>query len=252
MLHPKMEALWQWWGPERLYRDLALGVANDEIRQIVCGPRWVMIEGPYGAGLAYLPRSPKHLLPRLPFLRRQSLRALAALSQSWDPLEMALAIAAMNAHYNRFDLEGQAGNGVSLFRRVNSRVVAIGAFPGLSGVLPNCAVIEAEPRPGEFPPIAMDTLLPGCGAAVINSSALINRSLPRILRLAPDARVALIGPSTPLTSRLTSYGIEILGGLIVEDISGLASAIQAGALPREFSRFGRFVHMQDRKNASDP
>ena len=63
--------------------------------------------------------------------------------------------------------------------------MAIGAFPGLSGILPDCTVIETEPRPGEFPLVAMDTLLPGCGAAVINSSALINRSLPRILRLGP-------------------------------------------------------------------
>lgn len=252
MLHPKAEALWRWWGPERLYRDLALGVADDEVRQIVCGPRWVMVEGPHGAGLAYLPRSPKRLLSRLPFLQRQSLRALAALSQSWDPLDMALAIAAMNAHYNRFDLEGRAGNGVSLFRRARGRVVAIGAFPGLSGVLPDCVVIETEPRPGEYPPIAMDSLLPGCGAAAINSSALINRNLPRILRLAEDARVALIGPSTPLTPRLNSYGVEILGGLIVEDIPGLASALRAGALSREFGKFGRFIHFRDYKTASMP
>ena len=90
----------------------------------------------------------------------------------------------------------------------------------------------------------MDSLSPRCGAAVINSSALINRSLPRILRLAEDARVALIGPSTP--SRLTSYGVGILGGLIVEDIPGLASALRAGASSREFGKFGRFIHLRDR------
>ena len=244
MLHPNMEALWQWWGPERLYRDLALGVTGGEVRQIVCGPRWIMVVAAKGAGLAYLPRSPQRLLPRLPHLRRQSLSTLANLSQSWAPLEMALGVAAINAHYNRFDFQGRAENGASLFRQVQGRVVVIGAFPGLSGILPDCAVIETEPRPGEFPPVAMDTLLPGCGAAVINSSALINRILPRILRLAQGARIALIGPSTPLTSRLNSYGIEVLSGLIVENIRGLANAIQAGALPREFGKFGRFVHIR--------
>lgn len=244
MLHPNMDALWQWWGPERLYRDLALGVTSDEVRQIICGPRWIMVEASKGAGLAYLPRSPQRLLPRLAHLRRQSLSTLANLSQSWDPLEMALGVAAINAHYNRFDFQGRAGNGASLFRQGQGRVVVIGAFPGLSGILPGCAVIETEPRPGEFPPIAMDTLLPGCGAAVVNSSALINRTLPRILRLAQDGRIGLIGPSTPLTPRLNSYGIEVLGGLIVENVRGLAMAIQAGALPREFGKFGRFVHIQ--------
>ena len=243
MVSPDLKSLWTWWGPERLYQDLTLGVADDEIRQIACGPRWIMVEGPFGAGLAPLPRHPRELLPRLPRYASQGLRSLAALSRSWDPLEMALGIAAINAHYNRFDQDGQAGNGVKAFRQVAGRVVVIGAFPGLDGILPHRSVIEADPRPGEFPPAAMDTLLPGCGAAIVNSSALVNRSLPRILRLAHNRPAALIGPATPMTPRLFDYGLDVLGGLVVGDPAGLASAIRAGAMPREFARFGRFIHL---------
>jgi hypothetical protein len=243
MISPDMKSLWSWWGPERLFRDLALGVEEHDVRQIVCGPRWIMVKGPLGAGLAYLPRHSRDLLPRLPGFAKQSLRALAGLSRSWDPLEMALGIAAINAHYNRFDLEGRTGNGVRSFRKVAGRVVVIGAFPGLDGVLPNRAVIEADPRPGEYPTVAMDTLLPGCGAAVVNSSAIVNRSLPRILRLAQNRRVALVGPATPMTERLYDYGIEVLGGFVVTDPAGLAMAVRAGAPPREFGRFGRFLHL---------
>lgn len=244
MIAPDPRSLWQWWGPERLYRDLALGVAEDDVRRIVCGSRWVMVEGEHGAGLAYLPRSPKELLPRLPAFTRQSLRQLAFLNQSWDPVEMAVGMAAINAHYNRFDLAAETGNGVRAFRQTAGRVVVVGAFPGLDGILPQAAVIEADPRPGEFPIVAMDSLLPGCAAAVVNSSSLINRSLPRILRLAQDSRVALIGPSTPLTPRLHDYGIEVLGGLVVGDPDGLAAALRAGAAPREFGNFGHYVHFR--------
>jgi uncharacterized protein (DUF4213/DUF364 family) len=207
-----------------------------------------MVEGPHGAGLAYLPRSPRELLPRLPLFERLSLRQLAGLSQSWDPVEMALGIAAVNAHTNRFDLHGSAGNGTQTFSHVTGRVVAIGAFPGLADILPHCAVIETDPRPGEFPIIAMDTLLPGCAAAVVNSSALINRTLPRILRLAQGSPVALVGPSTPLTPRLHAYGLDILSGLVVSDPNGLAAAIRAGATPREFGRFGRYLHIKEFDN----
>ncbi len=247
MLPPDMTALWQWWGPERLYRDLALGVADDDVRRVVCGPRWLMIEGVSGAGLAYLPVAPKELIPKLPLLCRLSLRQLADLSRSWDPLEMAVGIAAINAHYNRFDLEAPPGNGAGHLSGGAGRVVVIGAFPGLSEVFPNAQVIEASPRPGEYPTIAMDTLLPGCGAAVVTSSALINRTLPRILRLAPGARVALIGAATPLAARLHRYGVEVLGGLIVDNPNGLASAVHAGAPPRDFIRFGRYVHLNDER-----
>lgn len=244
MLTPDMASLWQWWGAERLYHDLSLGVANDEVRQIVCGPRWLMLEGPAGIGLAYLPRSAKELVPRLPAFKRMSLRQLAELSSSWDPLEMAVGIAAINAHYNRFDLTAEMGNGAETFGAETGRVVVVGAFPGLADALPNPQVIEAEPRPGEYPTVAMDTLLPGCAAAVVASSTIINRTLPRILRLSQGARVAMVGPATPLTPRLFDYGLEVLGGLIIRDPTGLAAAIRAGAMPREFARFGQYVHIR--------
>ncbi|WP_454918082.1 Rossmann-like domain-containing protein [Xanthobacter sediminis] len=245
MLAPDRRALWTWWGPDRLYRDLALGVAADEVRRITVGPRWIMVEGPEGAGLAALPRHPRELKPRLSELKRRSLRDLAALTSSWDPLETAVGVAALNAHYNRYDLEGQPGNGAHRFRHVEGQVVVIGAFPGVDGILPRCAVVEADPRPGAYPIAAMDALLPGCGGAIVNSSALINRSLPRILRLAGSRPIALVGPSTPMTARLYDYGVETLGGFLVRDPEGLAAAVEAGAMPRDFTRFGRYAHVND-------
>ena len=230
MLSPDLASLWRWWGPERLYRDLALGVGDDEVRQIVCGPRWLMVEGPFGAGLGYLPVGPKEVLGRLPTMGRMSLRQLAELSRSWDPLEMAVGIAAINAHYNRFDLDAPMGNGTRALAGVAGRVVVIGAFPGLTDVFPHPQVIEASPRAGEYPTIAMDTLLPGCAAAVVTSSTLVNRNLPRVLRLAQGSRVAVVGAGTPMTPRLFEYGIEVLGGLIVDDPAGLAIAVTATAM----------------------
>ncbi|HLN26023.1 MAG TPA: DUF364 domain-containing protein, partial [Patescibacteria group bacterium] len=97
---------------------------------------------------------------------------------------------------------------------------------------------------GEYPTAAIDTLMPGCAAAVVTSSALINRSLPRILTGAWGARVALIGPATPMTPRLYDYGVELLGGLVVRDPAGLAAAVEGGALPRDFDRFGHYAHIR--------
>ena len=243
MVAPNIKSLWDWWGPDRLYQDLALGVDEAEVRQIVCGPRWIMVQGPQGTGLSYLPRHPKELVPHLPQLARQSLRGLAQLVQSWNPLEMAVGIAAINAHYNRSDLTGQTGNGLKSLRHIPGQVAFIGAFPGIDGMFPQRTVIEADPKPGEYPLAAMDAILPGCAAVIANSSALVNRTLPRLIRLAPNRPLALIGPSTPLTPRLHDYGIQLVGGLAVDDPNGLAAAIRAGALPREFGRFGRYLHL---------
>jgi len=46
-----------------------------------------------------------------------------------------------------------------------------------------------------------------------------------------------------MTPRLFDYGLSILGGLVVHDGDGMAAAIRAGALPREFGKFGKFVHI---------
>lgn len=243
LLSPNEAALWQWWGADRLYRDLALGVAEAPVIRIVCGPRWLMIEGPAGVGLAPLPKGPAPLLPQLPRLRRKSLHELAQLTGSWDALEMAVGVAAVNAHYNRFDLDASPGNGAPAFRHVEGRTLVIGAFPGLGAILPGAQVIEAQPRAGELPTIAMDTVLPGCAATVVSATSLVNRTLPRILRLAQGARLALIGPAAPMTPRLHAYGVEIIGGLRVRDPDGLARTIANGGLPREFERFGDFVHV---------
>lgn len=251
MLSPDESALWQWWGPERLYRDLALGVPDTPVKRIVCGPRFVMVEGRHGAGLAHLPKGPAPLLPRLPRLQRMTLRGLAEMTGSWDALEMAVGTAAMNAHYNRFHLDALPGNGATTFRRTNGRVMVVGAFPGLAEILPSARVIEAQPRPGELPTIAMDTVLPGCAAAVVSATSLVNRTLPRILRLARGAQVAVIGPTVPMSPRLHAYGIDVIGGLRVRDPDGLAQLVANGGLPRDFERFGDFVHIRRETSAPE-
>ena len=240
MIAPQRRDLWRWWGPDRLYDDLILGVPDSEVRRIVRGPRWILVEGPRGAGLAYLPRPARDFATRMPALKRLSLAGLARLSRSWDPIETALGVAAINAHYNRFDLIGASGNGAWVFRQAPGAVVVVGAFPGVESILPQCAIIEADPKPGQYPTAAMETLLPGCGGAIVNASALVSRSLERVLRLARHRPVGMIGPSTPLTARLHDYGLSVLGGFIVGDREGLAAAIAAGATSKEFARFGRF------------
>lgn len=242
---PDLRALWNWWGPERLYQDLALSVAEDETRRVVCGNRWILVEGPRGAGLSYLPKHPRELFPQLPALARESLRSLAAMALSWNPVEAALGLAAINAHHNRVDLDALPGNGARSMRAVAGRMVAVGAFPGIDDILPGAAVIETAPRPGEYPPRAMETLLPDCAGAVVNSSTLVGRTLPHILRLVRGRPLALIGPATPMTPRLFDHGVSLMGGLVVHDPDGLATAVRAGASPREFGRFGRFVHITE-------
>lgn len=252
MLTPDNASLWRWWGPERLYQDLLLGVEDAEVRRITIGPRWVMVQGPDGCGLAHLPRGAGPALARLDGYRERGLRGLARLVRSWDPVDMALGMAAINAATNRPGQNIPSGNGIDHYSGLPGPTVVVGAFPGLAERLPHAHIIETNPRPGEFPTAAADYLLPGCRVAILTAAGLVNRTLPRLLSLAAGARVAVVGPATPLSPRLFAYGIETLAGFVVTDPEGMAIAVASGAKPREFRSFGRFVYRRAPVTAAPP
>ncbi|HEY0838129.1 MAG TPA: DUF2478 domain-containing protein [Azospirillum sp.] len=246
LLTPDREALWRWWGAARLYEDLALGVADAEVRRVLVGPKWVMVEADGGVGLAARPAfAPDAGIPAPDGWAGTRLKDLARLAaRSWDPLEMAVGVAALNAHYNRADLRGPDVNGLDLLKGVEGRVVVVGGFPQVAQRLPDAHVIEIAPRPGEYPEPACDWLLPGAEGALVTASALANRTLPRLLTAARGARVVLVGPGTPLTPRLFDYGIDTLSGFVVRDATAVAEAIAAGAASKQFHVHGRFVTLQ--------
>jgi len=240
LVAPTLDALWRWWGADRLPRDLALGVADVPVRRVVVGLNWTLVEGPDGIGLAQTPeRGSPGCRPRpgAGETAGRSLRELAAGIESTDPFDQALAVAACNAHYNRFDLAAEEANGLDSFGSSGGGTVVIGAFPGIADRLPGAKVIDRRPGPGQFPEAAAEALLPGAEAALITASTLANGSLPRLLELAAFARIALVGPGAPLTPRLFSYGIEVTSGLVARDPDGLARAVAEGGGARDIKRF---------------
>ncbi|HYG85083.1 MAG TPA: DUF2478 domain-containing protein [Azospirillum sp.] len=241
LLSPDIDSLWRWWGPHRLYEDLALGVEDAEVRRIVIGAKWIMVETTAGAvGLAARPSAAE---PSAPESRTGgSLKALAMqAARSWDTLEIAIGVAALNAHHNHAGQTGAATNGLDLYADAEGRVVVIGGFPQIAQRLPRAQVIEIDPRPGEYPEAACEWLLPGADAVAVTASSLANRTLPRLLAAGRGARVALIGPGTPLTPRLFDYGIETLCGFVPVDVPALVEAILAGGSSKQFHKHGRFV-----------
>lgn len=242
LIAPSMAALWRWWGPGRLYADLANGVEECDVKRVVVGLNWTMVETANGIGLAQTPErgtpgcnATSHAGKRT----QGGLKALAGLVHSADSFEQALGMAACNAHYNRFDLDLPGGNGLESFGAKGGGTVVIGAFPGIHDRLPGAKVIDRKPGPGQYPEQAAEWLLPAAEAAIITASTLANRSLPGLLRLARFARVALVGPGAPLTPRLFSYGVEVCSGLVAEDPDGLARAVAEGGGAKDLKRHCR-------------
>jgi hypothetical protein len=226
-----------------LYRDLIDGVAADPVASLAIGRAWILVRSAHGAGLAFAPRWPAGSAPaRREMLDGVTLRDLADLATHPHELAAAIGIAAINAHYNRHDLAGSDDDGLSAAGTPGAGpVVVIGRFPGLDDKLPGALVIERNPGPRDLPEAATDSLLPTAARVIITASTLANQSLPRLLALAPQAAISLIGPGTPLAPRLFDHGIATLAGFVLEHPDPAIEAVVAGAGYGKLKACGRRV-----------
>jgi hypothetical protein len=227
----------------RLYEVLSAGVSGVAERVIV-GLNWTLVVGPDGAGMAHTPARGTggcRSLPRPGTYTGQPLAALAALRTSDNVFERTIAVAAVNAHWNRYDIEASAANGLDLIENRGERTVVIGRFPGVADRHPGVAVVEREPRPGEYPESALPTLLAKAEFVAVTASTIVNGTMPGILALCPDAFVLVIGPSTPLAPTLFDLGIRALSGFVARDIGALAKAVSEGAAVAALRPFGRYA-----------
>lgn len=245
------EALWRWWGPQNMLRELAHSVEGGPVERIVIGLNWTLIQGPNGVGLAQSPRkgSPGcNSLPDSGVLEGKGLKDLAQLATSWNPFETAIGIAAINAYTNTQEkiekLNHSSENGLDVFKGVDGPVSIVGRFPYLDDRLPDANIIERKPKDGEFPEHAFGELIGNAEAAIITSSTLIDHSLANIMAAARNTRVALVGPGVPLDPALHSHGIEILSGLLIEDADGAARAVAEGAGAKTLKKFGREITLR--------
>lgn len=226
-----------------LYECLAAGVSGFAERVIV-GLNWTLVVGPNGAGLAHTPARGTagcRSLPSAGTYSRKPLAELAALWTSENIFERAIACAAVNAHWNRYDTEASPANGLDLIENRGQHTVVIGRFPGVMDRYPGIALVEREPRHGEHPESALPNLLPNAQFVAVTASCIGNGSMPGILALCQDAFVLIIGPSTPLTPALFDHGVDVLSGFVACDIENLARAVSEGAAVSALRLYGRYA-----------
>ncbi|UCG60802.1 MAG: hypothetical protein JSV52_10770, partial [Candidatus Zixiibacteriota bacterium] len=81
---------------------------------------------------------------------------------------------------------------------------------------------------GELPPEAAEEVIPASEIVLITATALINKSLPRLLEFGTKARTIVLGPSTPMNDVLFSYGANTLAGVRVADTDALMNSVMQG------------------------
>jgi uncharacterized protein (DUF4213/DUF364 family) len=223
---------------KRLFNDLIEGIAPDAVAErIICGASFSAVRSAGNIGVCRTQEEGARppLLPKKH--EGMPLRELAGCILSWNFAEASLGLAAINAWYNAPARLRGLGIEISEDRRLEDRafdpfitlqravkgknVVTVGHFPYIDKLFApycNLSIIERfNPQDGDYPEQAADFLLPVCDYAFISSCTLVQKSLPRMLELCPNAYVALISNSVPITPILHKYGIDALAGFAITE-----------------------------------
>ena len=152
-----------------------------------------------------------------------------------------LGIAALNsllgAHLSRRGLGDENGLDLIAHFGAGRRLAIVGRFPYLARLRAGAVqswVLELTPEEGELPAGAAAEVLPQADVVGITGSAFANGTLEELLALCrPDAFVAVIGPTTPLSPVLFDYGVDVLCGALMErPREALASFAVSGSTRR--------------------
>lgn len=116
------------------------------------------------------------------------------------------------------------------------RVGVIGRYPGLGQALEGVdhLCFERLPAADDLPDPAAEYLLPSCRWAFVTASALANKTLPRLLQLAADAHLVLMGPTLPWSGIWRDLGVNYLAGVVVKDDARLWQTVSEGGGVRIF------------------
>jgi uncharacterized protein (DUF4213/DUF364 family) len=166
-------------------------------------------------------------------------RELAQYALSDHLTEASIGLAAINALLPVGEDPASEADAASVLLEWGrgSAVAVIGHFPFLPRLRQAARVLwvlEQWPGADELPATAAAEVLPKADVLAITSTTIINKTLEPLLALRrPEARVMLLGPSTPLSPVVFEYGIHALSGVRVVDEAAALRTVAEGATFRQ-------------------
>ncbi len=235
------------------------------IRDIHLGEHWnavvAQVDGHLSCGMASNPARFEIPARQVPAglagtLQARPARALCSMAAQPDLLLASVGVATMNALMPRrpecwVDRNAEQ---VIVQRGAGKRVAMIGHFPAvpvLRQQVGRLDVLELNPQPGDYPADAAPEVIPQADVVAITGMTLINGTLEGLLKLcSPQAYVIMLGPSTLLSPVLFDYGIDLLGGSVVENLDPVLQAVDSGFAEKIFPLGVRMVIMSREKMAA--
>jgi len=171
-------------------------------------------------------------------LTSKSALELAEYTKSDNLLEASIGMAAVNSlvdvqedkctEENAFDLLAEKGMG--------KNIAIVGHFPrapSLREIAEKLWIIEQRPQEGDLPAEAVEHILPQADVVGISGTSFINHTIERLLELSKDNFTVVVGPTSPLSSVLFDYGVDVIAGVKVVEPEKTIHSISEGAIFRQ-------------------
>ncbi len=235
--------------PREIY-DLLLDSSQTEtkVREIIIGLTWTLCNAE-GIGLCMSPAIPTRTLPWSGTLVNRSISELAPWIRSWDSYQATVGMAVINAAINAASPLAAKAKPISLQGSANlavfeyflplirgQKVAVIGRYPGLSRYEQEVSmtVIERKPSSQDLPDPASEYILPEADWVFLTATSIPNKTFPRLVELAQNAKLVLMGPTVPWLPDLADLGIDYLAGVAVTNPEALRQTVAEGGGVRIF------------------
>ena len=231
---------------EDLINDTTTDLTDTQVQDVHIGYTWMGVLS-RNCGVAKNLGAPHHYkIMDVGRLTEKTAPELAEYLRSWNMIEAGVGLAAVNSlisprgkklNVNDFLLENGIGK----------KIAMIGHFP-VADELRKCAdelwVIEKQPKKGDMPDTASEHFVPKADIVVITSSAIINKSIERLLELSQGFTIVL-GPGTPMSDVLFDYGVDMIAGVkVVDEEMMMAKIAEGGGRVKQFEDAIDFLVME--------
>ena len=105
-------------------------------------------------------------------------------------------------------------------------------------------LFELRNIPGAVPRDRWEEVLAQLDVFAVTGTALLTRSMAWFLSRAPQAKIVIIGPTTPFTPSLFSHGADYLCGSVVTDMEKVSRGIRAGLPFKAVKKGGGVIFTQ--------
>jgi uncharacterized protein (DUF4213/DUF364 family) len=230
-----------------------------EVLEVRIGLHWtavvVRVDGEVRCGLAST-LAPPHRHVREPDVKEAGHletipgKELAALALGEKLVEAGVGLAAINALLPRRPELWREDNAEEVIARFGKgkRVAMVGRFPFVPTLrerVGELKVLEQNPGPEDLPTEMAPEVLPEAEVVAITGMTLANHTLEGLMRLcAPEAKLLVLGPTTPLSPVLFEAGVEVLSGAVVQEVEPVLRRVSQGANFHQVHQAGvRLVNM---------